>query len=224
MKTIEQKAKAYDKALSKARIWQNRLNDSGDKDYADELNYIFPELAESDGENIRKSLLRWLQSNSYTSIAGIQINDVIDWLKKQGEQTPAWSGEDERICQSIMDDTVQENQLDSKQINWIKSLKSRVQSQEWSEEDKSMYTRTLGVLGKCYMGQLPTKVEEELNWLKYRLKYLILQNQWKPSEEQMKVLDEVLNFAANHENLYWNYYIFGTLNNLIRQLKKLKEE
>ena len=39
------------------------------------------------------------------------------------------------------------------------------------------------------------------------------------SEEQMKVLDEVLNFAANHESPYWNYYIFGTLNNLIRQFK-----
>ena len=42
------------------------------------------------------------------------------------------------------------------------------------------------------------------------------------SEEQMKVLDEVVNFAANHESPYWNYYIFGTLNSLIRQLKKLK--
>ena len=38
------------------------------------------------------------------------------------------------------------------------------------------------------------------------------------SEEQMKVLDEVLNFAANHESPYWNDYIFGTLCNLIRQL------
>ena len=41
------------------------------------------------------------------------------------------------------------------------------------------------------------------------------------SEEQMKVLDEVLNFAANHESPYWNDYIFGTLNSLIRQLKKM---
>ena len=39
------------------------------------------------------------------------------------------------------------------------------------------------------------------------------------SEEQMKVLNEVLNFAANHESPYWNEYIFETLSNLIRQLK-----
>lgn len=41
-----------------------------------------------------------------------------------------------------------------------------LQSIEWSEEDESMYTRTLGILGKCYIGELPTKVEEELNWFK----------------------------------------------------------
>lgn len=42
------------------------------------------------------------------------------------------------------------------------------------------------------------------------------------SEEQMKVLDEILTFAANHENPYWNNYIFGTLCNFIRQLKGIK--
>lgn len=41
---------------------------------------------ESEDEKIRKSLLMWLQSNSYTNIAGIQINDVIDWFERQGER------------------------------------------------------------------------------------------------------------------------------------------
>ena len=36
-----------------------------------------------------------------------------------------WTEEDERIYQSIIDDTVQENQLDDKQINWLKLLKQR---------------------------------------------------------------------------------------------------
>lgn len=36
-----------------------------------------------------------------------------------------WSEEDERIYQSIMDDTVQENQLDEKQINWLRDIKYR---------------------------------------------------------------------------------------------------
>ena len=39
----------------------------------------------------------------------------------------------------------------------------------WSEEDESMRIRCIGILSKCYMGELPTEVEEELNWLKDRL-------------------------------------------------------
>ena len=46
------------------------------------------------------------------------------------EQKPAWSEEDERIYQSIIDDTVQENQLDSKQIDRLKSLKQRMEGKQ----------------------------------------------------------------------------------------------
>lgn len=60
-------------------------------------------------------------------------------------------------------------------------------------------------------------VEDIRAWLEKQDKYAIA-----CSKEQMKVLNEVLNFAANHESPYWNDYIFGTLSNLIRQLKKLK--
>jgi hypothetical protein len=60
-------------------------------------------------------------------------------------------------------------------------------------------------------------VEDIHAWLERQGKHAIA-----CSEEQMKVLNEVLNFAANHESPYWNDYILGTLNNLIRQLMKLK--
>jgi hypothetical protein len=65
-----------------------------------------------------------------------------------------------------------------------KELKKIKQQQEWSEEDESMHTRCIGILGKCYMGELPTKVEEELNWLKsLKERYT-----WKPSKEQIIAL------------------------------------
>lgn len=38
----------------------------------------------------------------------------------------AWSKEDEKVYQSIIDDTIQENQLDNEQINWFISLKKRI--------------------------------------------------------------------------------------------------
>lgn len=61
-------------------------------------------------------------------------------------------------------------------------------------------------------------------WLESQGEQKSIKNTWAPSEEQMKVLDEVLTYAAQHENPYWNDYIFGTLCDLIRQLKKIKEE
>ena len=95
---------------------------------------------------------------------------------------------------------------------------------DWSEEDENAIKVLMNIIRKSeiidsiiYTDSLKEKL---YNWLKsLKDRYT-----WKPSDEQMKVLDEVLNFAANHESPYWNYYIFETLNNLIRQLKKLKEE
>lgn len=68
-----------------------------------------------------------------------------------------------------------------------------------------------------YYGELKRK--DILAWLEKQGEHAIA-----CSEEQMKVLNEVLTFAANHESPYWNDYIFETLNNLIRQLKKLKNQ
>ena len=49
-----------------------------------------------------------------------------DILIRLAQKPTTWNEEDERIYQSIMDDTVQENQLDGKQIDWLKSLKERM--------------------------------------------------------------------------------------------------
>ena len=63
------------------------------------------------------------------------------------------------------------------------------------------------------------EIEECIAWLEKQC-----DNNIACSEEQMKVFNEVLNFAANHESPHWNDYIFGTLNNFIRQLTKLREK
>lgn len=66
---------------------ENAGLDPNDTDAIKEQAKLLLELApktewSEEDEKIRKSLLRWLQSNSYTSIAGIQINDVIAWLER----------------------------------------------------------------------------------------------------------------------------------------------
>jgi len=82
-----------------------------------------------------------------------------------------------------------------------------------SEDEKIRKEIIDFIYDKTNTYELREKSNSWLAWLE-KQKYAIT-----CSEEQMKVLNEVLNFAANHESPHWNYYIFETLNNLIRQLK-----
>ena len=101
--TIEQKAKAYDKALERAKEFYILCKKCGAKDTVDFLEDNFPELCEPDDEKIRKTLLRWIQSNSYTNIAGMPIKNIIDWLEKQGEQKPIINVPTREVIISIWD-------------------------------------------------------------------------------------------------------------------------
>ena len=81
MKTIEEKAKAYDEALERARA----LNNGKDVDVESgttTCEYIFPELKESEDEKIRKEIISILR-NAYLDIEQkIGFNELVAWLKK----------------------------------------------------------------------------------------------------------------------------------------------
>ena len=80
---IEEKAKAYDIALDKIK----RLLGTGSNCSREELEYVFPELKESEDERIRKHLLEYF--NSFTSDTfhnGMSVKDILAWLEKQGGQ------------------------------------------------------------------------------------------------------------------------------------------
>ena len=87
MKTIEQKAKAYDEALEKAKSMIDVLRKGEDILAVSDLESMFPELKESEDDRIRKSLITFFQCFPYTSIesAGTTPTEVIAWLKKQDE-------------------------------------------------------------------------------------------------------------------------------------------
>ena len=121
------------------------------KEQKEKLESIFPELSESEDERIRKALVDTFKfydspmNSPY--LVDISKKDILAWLEKQkiekqGKQKPAeWSEEDEKIYQSIMDDTVQENQLNSNQTNWLRDIKYRYfpqPKQKWSEEDEKI--------------------------------------------------------------------------------------
>ena len=96
MKTIEEKAKAYDKALNTAReilahTSENYLCTHLTKEDIKEMySRFFPELAESEDDRIRKAIhiyLDWLDGRKDCQPKGdYTIKDMLAWLEKQGEQ------------------------------------------------------------------------------------------------------------------------------------------
>lgn len=83
MKTIEEKARAYDEVLNKLRHFITKGVDP--LITRADVQDFFPELAESEGEKVRKSLITFFQRFPYTNLydAGLNAKEVISWLEKQ---------------------------------------------------------------------------------------------------------------------------------------------
>lgn len=132
--------KKYKEALERARQFSEKPYLEDSKGIVD---YIFPELKESEDEKIRKSLIDMLKNDEKCYL------EEIAWLEKQGEQKPA----------------------------------------EWSVVDETMLTNTIIMLKEGASLHFNKKdITKAVDWLKS----LSYRSHWKPSEEQMKVLDEVI--------------------------------
>lgn len=100
MKTIEEKARAYDEALEKAKDMlkykEVRVED---------MEYLFPELKESEDEKIRKYIIRciseWWDRCGDPSPDYPTREKMLSWLEKQGQQKPAWS-EEHQVRQPLL--------------------------------------------------------------------------------------------------------------------------
>ena len=100
-----------------------------------------------------------------------------------------------------------------KNIDWLESLKNRVQpKQEWSKEDEEMWLDAIKYLELFdAQGIHGDKAVPCINWLKS----LRSQKQWKPSDEQIDVLDKVI------RNPHLSTAEYNGLIALKEQLKKL---
>jgi len=103
---------------------------------------------------------------------------------KKIEQNTAWSEEDERIYQSIMDDSVQENQLNDKQTNWLRDIKYRYFPQPkhaWSEEDEIGFRDAMWAIEQA---RTIAKDENDMGNLWYAERWLkSLKNKVQPKQE-----------------------------------------
>ena len=74
--SINEKAKAYDKAIERAKkIYGNGI-----------IERIFPELKESDDERIKKNCIHFLELQKQHHAATFEIEECIAWLEKQCKQ------------------------------------------------------------------------------------------------------------------------------------------
>ena len=77
--TIEDKAKAYDKAVKEASIAYK----DEDRHLKAVLERIFPELADSKDEGIRKNCIHFLELQKSHHASTVEIEECITWLEKQ---------------------------------------------------------------------------------------------------------------------------------------------
>ena len=111
----------------------------------------------------------------------------IDWLKSLGPwPKEEWSEEDERMWKSALWHIKNscgnggKNSGEFEVYNWLKSFHPQPK-QEWSEGTKKMLDEISDYLK--YHGR-----EEDADFIRH----LRLQPQWKPSEEQMKALEQAM--------------------------------
>lgn len=84
--TIEEKAKRYDEAIEKAKYY---YDEGKTLEYANDIvSNIFPELKESEDENIRKEIIDIIKSQKEQQchIDSTIYDKMLTWLEKQGEQ------------------------------------------------------------------------------------------------------------------------------------------
>ena len=114
--TQEEKAKAYDEALERAKA----INDEKDVDVESGTTiceYIFPELKESEDEKIRKEIISILRNTYWTSNRN-RFNELVAWFEKQDEQKPCmvqWKGDN---LKEVIDFTGKDKNFEK----WFKSF------------------------------------------------------------------------------------------------------
>lgn len=110
--TTEEKAKAYDEAWGRAKERYNNMP-------LYDLEYVFPELKESEDEKIRKVLLAIIneaKGNGCNAYYAVPMDDILALLEKQGEQPFAIRWYDVSLIPQEMEELLVE--WDSEDATW----------------------------------------------------------------------------------------------------------
>lgn len=202
MENYEQK---YNKLVNAIKVLQEtNPSDVGIQNW---VNDNVPELRESEDERIREEIANLIMQSTCNTKEFYRKRELIEWLEKQG-QKPAWGKEDRDYYDAIiakLEVTQDDAALTDNQMEFLKSLKDRVHlKQEWSEEDYAMIEAATNLAHEYGRHGL---------WV--WLKSLKQRHTWKPSDEQIEVLESLIeNRSIQRRHLV----------SLYEQLKKLKGE
>lgn len=154
------------------------------KEQKEKLESIFPELAESVDEKVRKQLLRHLREVASGKSFELSTTDYerwAAWVEKQGEQrsNPCDGCINVKGCINCKNGELRETEQ---------------KPAEWSEEDERMFNSALWHVKNSCGNQGKNSGEFEVyNWLKSLKDRVQPQNTWKPSDEQMNALKHAFN-------------------------------
>lgn len=232
--------KKYKEALEKAKDML-----SNKEVRQEDMEYLFPELKESEDEKIRKWIRKELESKYVVNnlVNNVMADKALAWLEKQGVQ-PRYNIGDilcDKLCTTLNKEAQpnmeivdiqngmyicdkgsfpvsqqDEYELVSKKIDTKLndgSVSNELREASFAHAEKELKNQTF-----------PDNLEFELIYtFEEGAKWGAAQKSaWKPSDEEMAVLNEVINYAANSELQHWSNFIYTLLKSLREQLKKLK--
>lgn len=242
MKSIEEKAKAYDEALARANEMIKSMTNIGGVAKVDYIQHIFPELKESDDERIMGNIIATIHLY-YGEPLEDEAKEMIAWLEKQGKQNLLYINDNAKeMFIKALERVEEQNKkgyklTDCDKNSWWEDFKAYTsciieQKPAWSEEDEAMWAEISDLLWEGYK-QSGSKFswDDIRNCVIHKLKSLRPQKQWKPSDEQMEALKDALNDAI------WQYDYKGSMikeevtrkhaeiiESLYKDLKKIKGE
>jgi len=219
MKTIEEKAKAYDEALERARGLMEGMQEEKCDAQIEDIKNIFPELIESEDERIKRSLINYFKNFNLTTFNGLNPTDIIAWLEKLDSLPTNCSEQDERIRMWLIRliNTAGYRELDTdpmpvprrEVVAWLEK-KGEQKPAVWSEEDERIKDFCIAkiedeldeIRNDVYghseiISDLKEGCRERIKWLKSLKDRVQPQSHWKPSEEEMATLRDVMGYTLN---------------------------
>lgn len=216
--SIEEKARAYDEALERAK--ELLLGNEHSNTIRSYFEHIFPELKESEDERIRKKIINFLRSPFVNeNITDEKVAPWLSWLEKQKEHVPENEESGTRKEQKPTSFNEPYNSDDYEVVveGNATSLKRKEQKPAWSEEDEDRIRQIERIAQQAGCTQ---KLQEEIHdWLKS----LWPQPHWKPSEDQIQAITYLAssippNFLKEQE------YTMRLVAEVIEQLKSYANE